>query len=108
MTVTVADVISTARGLIGDAGGARADTTTCEGYVRDALNIVLGNRPDLFLGQFVAGVSDTLDSADTFPIAGRYKLAVAAYVATLIESQDDQSSDRARGELMAKLGGSLL
>lgn len=108
MAYTVADVIARARSAIGDAGGARADTTTCEGYVRDALNIVLGARPDLFLGLFRTGVDITLDSSDNFPISSQFFLPVAAYVATLIESQDDQSSDRARGELMAKLGGSLL
>ena len=108
MTTTVADVITRARQFIADSGGDRAGTSTCEGYVRDALNIVLTTRPDLFLGQFATGVSATLASAGTFPISTRYLMPVAAFVAAMIEAQDDQSADRARGDLMAKLGGSLL
>lgn len=108
MTTTVADVITRARQFIADSGGDRAGTSTCEGYVRDALNIVLMTRPDLFIGQFVAGVSDSLASASTFPISTRYVMPVAAFVAAMIESQDDRSADRARGDLMAKLGGGLL
>ena len=104
MARTVAEAIARARAAIGDASGVRADTTTCEGYVRDALNLIMLKRPDLFLGRFATGI-EALESADNLPIDGEAQfLAVASFVAAMIESQDDQSSDRARGELMSKMG----
>lgn len=104
MARTVAEAITRARAAIGDATGERANTATCEGYVRDALNLIMLRRPDLFLGRFADGI-DELASADDLPIDGSaHFLAIASFVAAMIESQDDQSADRARGELMSKLG----
>lgn len=107
MARTVAEVIARARAAIGDASGDRASTGTCEGYVRDALNIVRTVRPDAFVGQFDTDVA-ALVSANNMPIDAVFFMPVSAFVAAMIESQDDQSSDRARGELMSKLGSSLL
>jgi hypothetical protein len=107
MARTVSEAIARARQSIADPDGARAGTATCEGYVRDALNIVKQQRPDLFLGQFATDIS-ALVSANDLPISDQYFLPVAMFVAGMIETQDDESSDRARGELVARLGGSML
>lgn len=107
MARTVAEVITRARAAIGDADGDRATDETCEGYVADALNVVRGARPDLFLGKFTTDFS-TLVSANDLPIEPRYFMPVAMFVGAMIESQDDQSADRARGQMLAAIGQGAL
>lgn len=107
MARTVGDAIARARKAIGDPDGDRADDPTCEGYVRDALNIVKTARPDLFLGSYDTDIGE-LTSDDALPIGDQFFLPVAMFVAAQIETQDDESSDRARGELVSKIGGAML
>lgn len=107
MARTTTQVLARARAAINDAGSARATDATCLGYVVDALNIVKTVRPDLFLGQFGTSISSI--AIDTnLPLDDQFFLAVAMFVAAMIESQDEQSADRARGELVSKIGGGML
>lgn len=107
MAYTVGNVITRARAAIGDADGVRASTATCEGYVRDAIYLVKGARPDLFLGLYSTDYT-TLVSADAFPLDAQFYLPVAMFVGAMVEHQDEQSADRARGELLTRIGGGLI
>lgn len=107
MARTVAEAIARGRAAIGDAAGVRASTGTCEGYVRDALNVIKTARPDLFLGAFATNVSALVSSND-LPISEQFFLPVAMFVGAMIESQDDESADRARGQMLTSIGGGLL
>lgn len=107
MAYTVGTVITRARAAIGDADGVRASTATCEGYVQDAIHTIRGARPDLFLSKHSTNYT-ALASADAFPMDAQYLLPVAYFVGAMIEHQDEQSADRARGELLMKIAGGLL
>lgn len=107
MAYTVGTVITRARAAIGDADGVRASDETCEGYVRDAIYLVKGQRPDLFLGNFATDYT-ALVSADDFPLDDAFMLPVAMFVGAMVEHQDEQSADRARGELLTRIGGGLI
>lgn len=107
MARTTTEVLARARAAIGDAGSARATNATCLGYVVDGLNIIKSARPDLFLGAYATTLeSIAIDTA--IPIDGQFFLPLAMFVGAMIEHQDDESSDRARGELLTKIGGGLL
>jgi hypothetical protein len=106
MARTVGDVITRARAAIGDAAGVRADTPTCEGYVVDALNMIKTIRPDLFIGQFKT-VLESLTSTDPIPIDAQFFMPLAMYVGAMIESQDDESADRARGQLLGTIASGV-
>lgn len=107
MAYTVADVITRARAAIADAGGDRASTTTMEGYVRDALYLVKGIRPDLFIGKFGTDYT-TLVSATAFPLDAQFFLPVSMFVGAMVESQDEESADRARGQMLSAIGTGAL
>ena len=107
MARTIAEAIARARAAIGDPDGDRADTPTCEGYAVDALHLIKNARPDLFVGTFSTTIED-LDSADPLPLDNQFFLPVAMFIGAMIESQDDESSDRARGELLTRIGGGML
>ncbi len=107
MARTTTQAIARARAAINDADGDRADDTTCLGYVVDALNIIKTARPDLFIGAFGTSYEDIALDAD-LPIDSQYFVPVAMFVGAMIESQDEQSADRARGELIGKIGSGML
>jgi hypothetical protein len=107
MARTTTEVIARARSAINDADGVRADNTTCLGYVVDAYNVIKTARPDLFIGAF-ATTYEAVALGASLPINGQFFLPVAMFVAAMIESQDEQSADRARGELVSKIGGAML
>lgn len=107
MARTTTEVIARARAAIGDATGQRATDATCLGYIVDALNVIKTARPDLFLGAY----STTLESialGAALPLSGQFFLPVAMFVGAMIESQDDESADRARGQLLTSIGGGML
>jgi hypothetical protein len=107
MARTTTEVIARARAAIGDADGERANDATCLGFVVDAINVIKTSRPDLFVGAY--GTSyDAIALDDALPVPSQFFLAVAMFVGAMIESQDDESSDRARGELLSKIGGGML
>lgn len=107
MARTVAQAITRARAAIGDPDGVRAGTSTCEGYVTDAVNLVKSARPDLFIGLF-GTTYEALVSANDLPLNGQFFLPVAMFVGAMIESQDEASADRARGQLLAAVGTGAL
>lgn len=107
MARTTTEAIARARAAIGDPTGERADNPTCLGYVVDAINVIKTGRPDLFLGKFGTDYS-TIALGAALPVPDQYFLPVAMFVGAMIESQDDESSDRARGELLTKIGGGML
>lgn len=107
MARTVAEVIARARAAVGDPDGTRASTPTCEGYVVDAVNAIKTARPDLFIGKFGTSYA-SLASADPLPVPDQHFLPVAMYVGAMIEHQDDESADRARGDMLTKVGSALL
>jgi len=107
MARTTTQAIARARVAIGDPDGDRADDTTCLGYVVDALNIVKTARPDLFLGAFETTYEE-LALDDDLPLDGQFFMPIAMFVGAMVESQDEQSADRARGELLSKIGGGML
>lgn len=107
MAYTVAQVITRASAAIGDADGVRASTATMEGYVRDAVYLVKKVRPDLFIGKFATDYT-ALVSADTFPLDAMAFLPVAMFAGAMVESQDEQSADRARGQMLSAIGAGAL
>jgi hypothetical protein len=106
MARTTTQVIARARAAIGDPDGQRANDATCLGYVVDALNVIKTARPDLFLGSWTA--IETVTLGQNLPVDSQFFLPVAMFVGSMIESQDEQSADRARGELLMKIGGGML
>ncbi len=107
MARTTTEVLARARAAIGDPSGVRATNATCLGYVVDGLNIIKGARPDLFIGAF--GTSyESIGLGDDIPLDSQYFLAIAMFVGAMIESQDEQSADRARGEMLSRAGGAML
>jgi hypothetical protein len=107
MARTTTEVLARARAAIADADAARATDATCLGYVVDGLNIIKSARPDLFLGAFGTTIeSIAIDTA--IPISGQFFLALAMFVGAMIEHQDDESADHARGELLTRIAGGTL
>lgn len=107
MAYKISDVIARARSAIGDATGQRADDTTCLGYAIQALQLIKGGRPDLFVGQFSTDLTALLSTSD-FPLDLLAFMPTALFVGAMIESQDDASADRARGQMLAELGTGAL
>ena len=107
MAYTVAAVITRAQVAIGDASSKRATTATLEGYVRDAVYLVKKVRPDLFLGKFATDYT-TLASADAFPLDAIAFMPMAMFVGAMVESQDEESADRARGQMLSAIGAGAL
>lgn len=104
---TVADVLTRARAAINDAGGVRATDATMRTYVVDGLNLIKRARPDLFVGSFGTAI-DQVASSDTLTLDHQYFLALAMFVGSMVEHQDEDSADRARGELLTKIGAGVL
>jgi hypothetical protein len=107
MARTAAEVIARARAAIGDPEGQRASDPTCLGYVVDAINIVKTARPDLFLGKFAIDYAGA-QLIDELPLSDQFFLPVAMFVGAMVESQDEESADRARGAMLSKIGGGML
>lgn len=107
MARTTTEVLARARSAIGDPNGLRATDATGLGYVVDALNLIKTARPDLFLGAFGTSISSIAIGA-ALPISDQFFLPVAMFVAAMIESQDEESADRARGELLMRVGAGSL
>src|SRR3990167_11526565 len=109
MSRTTTEVLARARLAIGDSttSPVRAGDAAFVGYVVDALNIIKCARPDLFLGAF-ATTYESIAIGANLPINGQFFLPIAMFVGSMIESQDDESADRARGELLVKIGGGML
>jgi hypothetical protein len=76
--------------------------------VVDGINIIRQARPDLFIGSL--GTSYTTIAIDTaIPVLpDQFFLPLAMFVGAMVESQDDTTSDRARGEMLTKIAGGLL
>jgi hypothetical protein len=106
MARTTTQVIARARAAIGDPDGVRASDATCLGYVVDGLNAIKTARPDLFLGSW--GALETIALGANLPIDSQFFLPLSMFVGAMIETQDEQSADRARGELLMKIGGGML
>lgn len=102
MARTVLDAITRARQAIADTGAVRADDATCRGYVVDAVNLIRGARPDLFLGAYGTSYTSFVN-ADTLPVPDQYFLPVAMFVGAMVESQDEETSDHARGTLLTQI-----
>lgn len=107
MARTVQHVIDRARAAINDAGGVRADDIVMRGYVVDGINIIRQARPDLFIGKFSTAY-ESVELADAIPLDSQYFLPLAMFVGAMTEHQDEESADRARGELLAKVGGGFM
>lgn len=109
MARTVDDAVAAARKAVTDPNAVRDSDAEIRGYAVDGLNIIKTQRPDLFLGAF--GTSyETLAAAAALPtaISGQFFLPLVMYVVARIEFKDEESADRARGELALKLAGGML
>jgi hypothetical protein len=102
MARTVQEAITRARKAIADPSGKRADDTTCCGYAVEAVNLIKGARPDLFIGVFAVSY-DTLATTDPLPVPDQFFLTVATLIGTMIELQDEETSDHARGTLLSQI-----
>lgn len=107
MARTTTEVLARARAAIGDAAAVRATDAVCLGYVVDGLNVIKTGRPDLFLGAFGTQL-EAITLGAALPISSQFFLPLSMFVGAMIESQDDESADRARGELLTKIGGGML
>lgn len=107
MARTVAQVIADARKAVSDPSAVRDTDAEIRGYIVDALNIIKTVRPDLFLGAYATDIESIAADAN-IPITGQYHLAVVMYVVSRIEIKDEESADRARGELAARVAGGML
>lgn len=109
MARTVDDVVTEVRKAVSDQGADRDSDAELRRYAVDGLNIIKTERPDLFLGAF-GTTYETLAAGAALPaaISGQYFLALVMYVTARVEFKDEQSADRARGELALKIAGSLL
>jgi hypothetical protein len=103
MARTVAQAITRARAAINDASGVRARTATCEGDAPAAVNLIKTARPDLFIGLY-GTTYEALVSANELPLDGQYFLPVAMFIGAMIEHQDEESADRARGQMLSAIG----
>jgi hypothetical protein len=109
MARTVDDVVTEARKAVSDPDAARDSDAEIRRYAVDGLNIMKTVRPDLFLGAY-ATTYETLAAAAALPtaIAGQFFLPLVMYVVARIEFKDEESADRARGDLALKIAGGLL
>ena len=107
MARTVDHVVADARRAVSDPNAVRDTDAQIRGYAVDGLNLIKLRRPDLFLGAF-GTTYETLAEGATIPIDGTYYLALVMYVVARIEFKDEESADRARGELAANVAGGML
>lgn len=74
------NVLDLARESLNDSGKVRWTDARLLAFANDAIQYLVSNRPDLFLGDFSALPASDLAAGATFPIADRHKRAVADYI----------------------------
>ncbi|MGE4244005.1 hypothetical protein [Ramlibacter sp.] len=109
MARTVDDAVTEVRKAVTDPSARRDSDAEIRRYLVDGLNIIKSQRPDLFLGAY-GTTYETLAQGAALPtaISGQFFLSLVMYGVARVEFKDEESADRARGELALKLAGGLL
>lgn len=109
---TVADAIAQARFILLDERAPyRFAETQLQSFVQQGVEVALRLRPDLLVGTGGWAAPTNLQLTDPLPAAidAQYFTPLCAYVAALVESQDDQfTSDGRLAFLLTRFQTSLL
>lgn len=103
MSVTMRDVVGSARETLNDEDADRYSDPTLFDHAVEALDELYIQRPDLFIGQLSSYDGSSLTLDNDFPIDPRYRRAVADYVIARAEMKDDEHVVSQRATLMVQL-----
>src|SRR5438128_2554409 len=106
MAKLVSDVLTSVRDTKQDVAARRAPDAELRRYVVDGLNAIKNERPDLFLGNWVA--IESVGNGDALPITAQFLRPLVDYVIARAESKEAEHVTSARVDLMLKLAGSQL
>lgn len=90
MARTVQAVLTRVRELVQDDDGTRYTDAQLCAHTVDAIQIARSLRPELFVGEYLTALPDTLTPGDTLPLPDQLFAAVSYYVAGSAELRDDE------------------
>lgn len=107
MARTVAEVLASTDGTLGDYD--RTSYTEAEriGFVTDAVQAIKNMRPDLFIGQFGTSIG-TLTATSVLPLDDQFFRPIVDYVIARCETKDEEHVVNGRIDLMLKLAAGFV